>query len=432
MANDSHPNSHTPSAAPLRSVACGSHQLLMAAVERDSGCLETGRYLISFRDGMLDEGIEALKACQFRVADARDFDGQAVNLEEAGDAEAMIFPELGVVLIGGDALESRGMSIHDDAFKCPAIEIIEPEYFAFAENSEYLRGFLSAANAIARDLGGDRSECDEDAPINNDITWGLARCKVAQSRFTGAGIKVAVLDSGMDLNHPDFTGRAVESRSFVGEPVQDMNGHGTHCIGTATGPRNAAGKTPGYGVAFEAAIFAGKVLTNAGGSTGGSVLAGMNWAVANRCEVISMSLGSQSPVQTAYTRAGAAALEKGCLVIAASGNDNAPTGAPANSPTIFSVGSLDPNLARSNFSNVGKVEIAAPGRDVFSAWPRPVNYKSISGTSMATPHVAGCAALWAQSDALLRGASLWQRLIASAQSLPLSEEQVGAGLVQAP
>ncbi|WP_252108603.1 MULTISPECIES: S8 family serine peptidase [unclassified Halomonas] len=434
MANDSPKDRPVPGAAPLHSVACGSHRLLMAAVERDSGCLETGRYLISFRDGMLDEGIETLKACQFRVADARDFDAQAVNLEEAGDAEAMIFPELGVVLLGGDALESRGMSIHDDAFKCPAIEIIEPEYFAFAENSEYLRGFLSAANAIARDLGADRPECDgdDDAPIKKDITWGLSRCKVAKSRFSGASIKVAVLDTGMDLNHPDFAGRTVESRSFVGEPVQDMNGHGTHCIGTATGPRKAAGKTPGYGVAFEAAIFAGKVLTNAGGSTGGSVLAGMNWAVANRCEVISMSLGSQSPVQAAYTRAGAAALEKGLLVIAASGNDNAPTGAPANSPTIFSVGSLDPGLARSNFSNVGKVEIAAPGRDVFSAWPRPVNYKTISGTSMATPHVAGCAALWAQSDASLRGRKLWRRLIESAQSLPLSEEEVGAGLVQAP
>ncbi|MFG6666399.1 S8 family serine peptidase [Halomonas sp. HNIBRBA4712] len=425
-------NSHG-GGAPLRSIACGSHRLLMDALERDDCCLETGRYLISLRDGMLDEGIAALKACQLKIADARDFDAQAVNLEDAGDAEAMIFPQLGVVLIGGDALERRGMSIHDDAFKRPAIELIEPEYFAFAESSEYLRGFLSAANAIARDLADVGSEYrDDEPPAVRDITWGLSRCKAARSRFSGAGIKIAVLDSGMDVKHPDFAGRVIESRSFVGEPVQDMNGHGTHCIGTATGPRKAAGKWPGYGVAFEAEIHVGKVLTDAGSSTGASVLAGMNWALANRCEVISMSLGSQSPVQMAYTKAGAAALEKGCLMIAASGNENAPTGAPANSPTIFSVGSLDPSLTRSNFSNVGKVDIAAPGRDVFSAWPRPINHKTISGTSMATPHVAGCAALWAQSDASLRGPALWQRLVDSAQALPLSQEQVGAGLVQAP
>lgn len=420
--------------APLHSVACGAERLLMAALERNVKCLETGRYLVSYRSGMLDEGIEALRQCHLRVADARDFDGQAVSLESAGDAEAMVFPELGVALVGGDALQRLGEGLRDELLRCHAIEVVEPEYFAFAESAEYLRGFLGAANAIARDLGGDRCKNVEEptAPVVDGITWGLARCRAAQSRWSGAGIKVAVLDSGMDLGHPDFAGRSIESRSFVGEAVQDMNGHGTHCIGTACGPGEAAGATPGYGVAFAAEIHVAKVLSNAGSSTGASVLAGMNWAVANRCEVISLSLGSQSPVQMAYTRAGQAALEKGCLMIAASGNENARTGAPANSPSIFSVASLDPDLSRSSFSNTGKIELAAPGRDVFSAWPRPVDHKIISGTSMATPHVAGCAALWAESDASLRGSQLWRRLIDSARQLPLAEERVGAGLVQAP
>jgi subtilisin family serine protease len=220
--------------------------------------------------------------------------------------------------------------------------------------------------------------------------------------------------------------------SFVGEPVQDLNGHGTHCIGTACGPKSPPGNTLRYGIAYAGRIFVGKVLTNSGSGTGAGVLAGLNWAIANRCEVISMSLGSQSPVQAAYTAAGQAALSAGCLIIAAAGNAATQTGAPANSPTIMSVASLDPNLMPSSFSNFGKIEIAAPGRDVFSSWPRPTRYRTISGTSMACPHVAGCAALWAQTSPSLRGMNLWRRLQSSALRLPLPASRVGAGLVQAP
>ena len=167
---------------------------------------------------------------------------------------------------------------------------------------------------------------------------------------------------------------------------------------TWRGQAAPAGSTPRYGIAFKAPIFVGKVLSNSGSSVGGSVLAGMNWAIANRCTVISMSLGSQSGVQAAYTAAGQAALNSGYLIIAAAGNAASNTGAPANSPTIMAVASLDPNLTPSSFSNFGKIEIAAPGRDVFSSVPRPTRYGTKSGTSMATPHVAGCAALWAETS----------------------------------
>ena len=424
----------TPTTPPRATVSCGTEKLLLDALERGGSCLETGRFLISYRDGQVEAGIQALKAQHFRVADARDFTDQAVSLEDAGDAEAMVFPEIGVALIGGDAIEQHGMSVLDTLAADSPVDIIEPEYFAFSENSEYLRGFLRAATTIARDLGVELDAQEGASELEAALrpTWGLSRCKVPQSRWSGAGIKVAVLDTGMDLGHPDFADREFVTRSFVGEAVQDMNGHGTHCIGTACGPQSPGDTTPRYGIAYEAQILVGKVLTNSGSSTGAGVLAGLNWAIANRCEVISMSLGSQSPVQAAYTHAGAAALRNGCLVIAAAGNAAMQTGAPANSPTVMSVASLDPNLSPSNFSNHGKIDIAAPGRDVFSSWPRPTRHKSISGTSMAAPHVAGCAALWAQSDASLRGRKLWEQLIASAKSLPLPDTQVGIGLVQAP
>jgi subtilisin family serine protease len=353
------------------------------------------------------------------------------------DAESLVLPEIGVAVVAERPAAEHGMTAMAEIAADSPIEAIEPEYFVFADGAaDYLRGFSRAVEVLREDLGqaGELKlpEEEEEEVQVLGATWGLIRCRVPQSNRSGVGIKVAVLDTGMDLGHPDFAGRAFFSQSFVGQPVQDLHSHGTHCIGTACGPLAPPGSTPRYGIAYRAPIFVGKVLANAGFSVGGSVLAGMNWAVANRCTVISMSLGSQSPVQVAYTAAGAAALATGCLIIAAAGNAASTTGAPANSPTIMSVASLDPNLAPSSFSNFGKVEIAAPGRDVFSSVPRPTRYGFKSGTSMATPHVAGCAALWAETSPSLRGMALWNRLRATARPLPFPPSRVGRGLVQAP
>ncbi len=426
--------------------------LLLAALERDGESLETGRFLVTFKEGAVEEGLQSLGAQGegMRVADARDFDEQAVTMEDIGDADAVVFPEIGVALIGGDAAQARSMSVHSEIASDSPIEVIEPEYFVFTQaafdymqgfaqvgesnNNEYLRGFVRAAETIARDLreGGQPQMEDEEEAMVLGATWGLIACRVPTSPRSGIGIKVAVLDTGMDLGHPDFAGRPIVSRSFVGQPVQDLHSHGTHCIGTACGPKAPAGNTPRYGIAYQSSIFVGKVLSNSGSSVSGSVLAGMNWAIANRCEVISLSLGSQSGVSAYYTAAGQSALNNRLLMIAAAGNAGSSTGSPANSPTIMSVAWLDPNLRPSSFSNFGKIEIAAPGGNVFSSVPRPTRYGVKSGTSMAAPHVAGCAALWAQTSPNLRGINLWNKLRATARPLPFPASRVGAGLVQAP
>jgi subtilisin len=427
-----------PSAAATAQAMASSpvEALLLAALARDDNSLETGRYLITFKPGALDQGMQALQTQGMRTADARDFTDQAVSMDALGDADAVLFPEIGVALVSGPAAASRSLGVQAEQPDDSPIEVIEPEYFVFSDGApdEYLRGFLRAAQTIAQDLSSLGQPADDDSmnPQVLGATWGLAACRVPPSLRSGAGIRVAVLDTGMDLGHPDFAGRVFVSRTFVGQPVQDLHSHGTHCIGTACGPRAPAGSTPRYGIAFGAQIYVGKVLANSGSSVGGSVLAGMNWAIANRCAVISMSLGSQSPVQAAYTAAGQAALNNGCLIIAAAGNAGAATGAPANSPTIMSVASLDRTLVPSSFSNFGKIEIAAPGRDVFSSVPRPARYGTKSGTSMATPHVAGCAALWAQTSPNLRGLALRNQLMATARPLPFPPQRVGRGLVQAP
>ena len=434
-------------------VSSSVDEMLLAALERGGDTLETGRFIVTFKEGAAAEGAQFLDACGMRVADARDFSDQAVTLEAVGDADAFVFPEIGVAIVGGDVAQERDLSVQATDASDRPVESVDPELFVFADASpgqylrgfstqtdnspnEYLRGFLRASELIANDLrlasGIQPAPAEEEDVMALGATWGLAACRVPPSVRSGAGIRVAVLDTGLDLGHPDFAGRPIVSQQFVGQPVQDLHSHGTHCIGTACGTKTPPGVTPRYGIAYRSSIFAGKVLSNSGASVGGSVLNGMNWAIANRCAVISMSLGSSAGPQPSYTAAGQAALNNGLLIVAAAGNSGSFTGAPANSPTIMAVASLDPSLSPSSFSNFGKIEIAAPGRDVFSSVPRPTRYGVKSGTSMATPHVAGVAALWAETSANLRGINLWNKLRATAKGLPFSASRVGAGLVQAP
>lgn len=425
-----------------------------AASAEGEQTLYTGRQIITFREGAASEGIRSLEGAAGTVARSSDFETGAMAFESVGDAGLVVFEELGIAVAPAGAgvadQLSRASATESIGTADSAIEAIEPETFVFPYGHDldsYLAGFAAAAERIRGDmLGGQAHGADptESAIEGVDAsalaaTWGLIATRGSVSRFTGRGIKVAVLDTGMDLGHPDFRGRAITSQSFIaGQPVQDLHSHGTHCIGTACGPRVPAGGVGRYGLAFEAAIFAGKVLSNSGGGTSATVLGGMDWAIRNRCEVISMSLGSASPVTAFYTAAGQRALNAGCLIVAAAGNDSnrpasiRPTGSPGNSPTIMAVAALDPALKVARFSNGGKIEIAAPGVDTFSSIPMPRRYGLKSGTSMATPHVAGCAALWAQSSPSFRAVALMRQLQRSARRLPLPASDVGAGLVQAP
>jgi subtilisin len=429
-----------------QSISATTDELLLAALDQGGDTTKTGRFLMTFKEGATNSGIKALQSKRgLRVANARDFKEQAVNLMEVGDAHAMVFPEIGVALVGGAAAAEHGITAAEFVAADSAAHSVDPEYFMFASQinpGDYLRGVLRTAEMIYEDLGGmpgGAAALDEGVSATAvGATFGLRMCRVPPSHFDGNGIKVAVLDTGFDLGHPEFAGRPIVSNSFVGQPVQDLHGHGTHTAGTACGPQSPPGPLQRYGIAFRAQMFIGKVLSNSGSGTQAQVLAGMNWAIANRCAVISMSLGAQIPVQPSYTAAGAAALGAGCLIVAAAGNaSNRPgtinaAGAPANSPTVVSVGALDSSLRVASFSNGGKVDIAGPGVNTFSSWPRPQLHNTISGTSMATPHVAGCAALWAQSNASLRGPALRAKLTATARHLPLPATDVGAGLVQAP
>lgn len=406
----------------------------------------TGRYIITFRDDRVDQGLAALREANItEIVSTADFPESAINMSQVEVAGGVVFPTLGVavVTLDEDALNRVTAMAEEDS----PILAIEPERIFYAISTglqeDYLRGYRDAishlyetATVTAPMNGVEPTETYFD---DAQSTWGLKATKVINSRYTGRGIKVAVLDTGFDLQHPDFRGRKIVSKSFVpGEGVQDENRHGTHCIGTACGFKDANGRR--YGVAYESTIFVGKVLSNAGSGSTTGILAGMEWAIINQCQVISMSLGNNVPTPSpAYETIGRRALQNGCLIVAAAGNGR-PTytvGQPANSPSIMAVGAIGSSLQLASFSSRSgpdpgaNVNIAGPGVAVYSSVPMNMGrYASLNGTSMATPHTAGIAALYAQAYQA-RGLRLWQLLTSRTRQLPLPASDVGTGLVQA-
>jgi subtilisin family serine protease len=423
----------------------------------------TGRWVVTFVDDLAATAyVETLRSAGLsNVASSLDFEAQAVNIAATEASDAVVFAELGVAVVSGDLSQVSAMQ----ASAGGRVVSVQPEYVHHAlegpRSNEYVTGYRDGvADLSARLLTGARAGAGIAPEVtlafqdNAQFTWGLQGTLVSSSPFSGKGIKVAVLDTGFNLNHPDFVGRNITAQSFIAgvATAEDGHGHGTHCVGTACGPKNPPSGVRRYGCAYEADILVGKVLSDQGSGTDTNILAGINWAVANRTEVISMSLGAPVPqVSQAYETVGRRALDNDCLIIAAAGNDAdrinqrfAFAGIPANSPSIMAVAALDEQLAIANFSSRsligvqgGNIDIAGPGVRVFSSWnqPRPEQgnqkYRSISGTSMATPHVAGIAALWSESTGR-KGRALWTTLTQRAQPLELPSVDVGSGLVQAP
>jgi subtilisin len=402
----------------------------------------TGRYLLVLNEDLLgdDDGARAA---------VRELSG-AEEVTSTRDAERLeapirptLFAELGVAVADLSAQQLAAARADRRLLG------VEPERVQRAIggslSEEYLRGFRDAAQFLHSQVAGDTAVAPTQLGDTDKLTWGLQATGVADSPETGAGITIAVLDTGLDLDHPDFAGRDIESRSFVeGQTAQDVQGHGTHVTGTACGALTpSTGRR--YGIAHEARILVGKVLGDDGSGTDADILAGISWAISAGARVISMSLGADvREVSTAYETAGRRALAAGTLVVAAAGNnarrgagDPGFVGVPANSPSIMAVGAVDSALAIADFSAAsagvegGQVDIAGPGVDVYSSWPVPQGTNTISGTSMATPHVAGIAALWSQRTGA-SGQELWAQLVQAAQRLPLPASDVGSGLVRAP
>jgi subtilisin family serine protease len=261
-------------------------------------------------------------------------------------------------------------------------------------------------------------------------SWGLNRIDQPSlplskgvpfsAAYDGSGVSVYVVDTGLNEMHQQFAtwdanGKINGRRSRLGADFvkeakpEDGNGHGSHCAGTATGGS--------YGIARGASVVGVKVLGSAGSGSTTGVIQGIEWATSNsagKSNVISMSLGGGS--SSAMNSAALAAAKAGMIVVVAAGNSNndacqsSPAGAGGKGRTVgvITVGATDNTDARASYSSYGKcVDIYAPGSDIFSSWKGSTTAtNTISGTSMATPHVAGVAAVLLQKHAGNRAAAL--------------------------
>lgn len=434
------------------------------------------KYLIVFSD-VSEKNTTTLSTVLKRGKAEGVSERAGISMLAAGDSgvHARVYEKLGVAAADLSKSQHDALCKRDDVIAVVENEvrylppvrktleesIVKPLSDEKSQLIAYLEGIRDAVNmAIAYHEGGKPISVSSltarpaaTLAATPRTTWGLKSIGVATalSPPTGKGVKVAVLDTGIDLNHPDFHNRVVEGVSAVsfvsGVSVQDVNGHGTHCAGIIAGPRQSASGIR-YGVAPDVELLVGKVFNNEfrPRATDDDILEGISWAEQHGARIISMSLGSKRsvnikfPVQ--YEQIAQKLLRRksnSVLLVAAAGNDSdrplstAPVGNPASCPSIMAVAALDRNKRIADFSckqmdDIGAVDVSAPGVAIFSSFTNGT-FEKLDGTSMATPFVAGLAALYLQRDAKLTAQKLFDELKNNAR-LPGDPSDFGAGLVQ--
>jgi aqualysin 1 len=269
----------------------------------------------------------------------------------------------------------------------------------------------AARAGLLRDARVERIEQDGVVTTQTEqtgATWGLDRTDqralplstTYSYNSTGSGVRAYIIDTGIRLNHTQFGGRASSGYDAVdGGSADDCNGHGTHVAGTVGGST--------YGVAKNVSLVAVRVLDCGGSGSWGAVIAGMDWVANNHVKpaVANMSLGGGA--STAVDNALQNLISRGVTVGVAAGNGNrggrqqdACNYSPARVPAAITVGATDKTDTKTSWSNYGPcVDIFAAGSGITSAWHTSTSAtNTISGTSMATPHVVGVAALYLQSN----------------------------------
>jgi subtilisin family serine protease len=445
----------------------------------------TGRTLVAYPLGAFHSGLYELTSGSDlklgNIASYGDFSDSMGFSNILDQSDAVRIDELGTLVVKNPA-QLAGFSAA--AVGSGPMPMMSPERWVFpaveglsaAQVAELAGRLLELQALIDRVLGRDGQSVVGAGPAGSfadtaQVTWGLKAIGGDAAVLSGDGVSVAIIDTGIDTQHPDFKDRpkGLVTHSFVNETVDDVIGHGTHVAGSACGPR--ATNATSYGVAPGARLCVAKVFPhtgpNANRASDGDVLAAVAWALRQKCQVANLSLSGPAAPGMAYSAAFEVAannaLRQGLLLVAAAGNDSAlrdagnqatgrmdppmPVGHPANCPSVLAIGALTRTLAVALFSNGGQsnpangvINLAAPGDAVVSSWPRlmPIpgtrtGMNILSGTSMAAPHVTGLAALYSQSIGGLGGQPLWQALnrgrIRALVGIPARD--VGRGLLLA-
>ena len=354
------------------------------------------------------------------------------DLKPAGDAEKFLrmgkaaIPGQYIVVLDVDAAGKAGdlfaaASMTSDLTKTyggEATNIYDAALTGFAARMSEAQAMRLSADPRVRFVEED--SVMEATVTQNNPPWGLDRIgqrdlplnAVYSYTTTGSGVNVYIIDTGIRRTHTQFGGRAFVGFDAIGDGqnTNDCHGHGTHVSGTVGGST--------YGVAKAVRLFAVRVLDCGGSGSNSGVIAGVNWVTSNHIDpaVANMSLGGG--ISTALDTAVNNSINAGVTYAIAAGNNNtnASNSSPARVAAAITVGSSTQTDARSSFSNFGSVvDIFAPGSSILSAWrTSDTATATLSGTSMATPHVAGVAARFLQSNPGASPATVRNEIVAQA------------------
>jgi len=270
------------------------------------------------------------------------------------------------------------------------------------------------------------------------LTWNIDQvdAEISWTISTGDPVKVGVIDTGIDLKHPDLQANIKGGYNAINplKSPNDDNGHGTHVAGIIAALNNSIGVV---GVGPNIDLYAIKVLNANGSGYLSDVIEGLDWAITNKMQVVNMSLGTSQDVQS-FHDAIVRTYNAGITIVAAAGNSGGSVSYPAAYPEVIAVSATDQNNQIASFSSRGpEVDLAAPGVSIYSTY-KGQSYATLSGTSMAAPHVTGAAALIIDTkkcdlnlDGVCTPAEVQQRLEQTAIDLgdPGKDNLYGSGLV---
>lgn len=325
-------------------------------------------------------------------------------------------------------------------------------YSSFGIQSEEVSHEFETVDMIEADLTDEKvadlennpnvSYVEKDIPVHayqQEIPYGIDNVQAPlahQNGDTGEGVKLGVIDTGIDASHEDLNvvgGYSVFTSGIDADPYNDGSGHGTHVAGTAAALDNNVGVV---GVAPDADLYAVKVLNSSGSGSSSGVAQGVEWAIQNGMDVINMSLGSSTHSQAIQDVVNAAYYEHDMLVVAAAGNEGNASGTgdtvgyPAQYDSAFAVAATDKNDQRASFSYTGPaVDISAPGANILSTVPGN-SYDSLNGTSMASPHVAGAGAVIRASFPSASAEEVRSLMQTSSKHIGSDTYWYGSGLLQ--